>query len=260
MDKLQDRLTRIRTMRQMRRRGRRQQRRDILAAADLKYRQEVVAAFVFATRTPGIKHKGAKRQGANEVKRLDALPVGTTVLEPRDARNVRALAARGNDLAQDRPDIAFACKHICREFAVPNARSSEKLKRVGRYCITAPRMVYMYDWQACTDNVLDVYVDTDVAGCVVTRRSTSGGVIMNGGHCLKYYSTTQSTIALSSRKAELHGISKGFSHALGIQALARDLGFEYKIRVRRGGYWHSKTPRPWAHQAFRCRRPMGPRL
>ena len=30
----------------------------------------------------------------------------------------------------------------------------------------------------------------------------------------------------------MHGISKGFSHALGIQALARDLDFDYKIRVR----------------------------
>ena len=29
----------------------------------------------------------------------------------------------------------------------------------------------------------------------------------------------------------MHGISKGFSHALGIQALARYLGFEYNIRV-----------------------------
>ena len=54
---------------------------------------------------------------------------------------------------------------------------------------------------------------------------------MNGGHCLKHYSTTQTTIALSSGEAELHGISKGFSNALGSQALARDLGFDYKIRV-----------------------------
>ena len=67
MDQLQDRLTRIRTMRQMRRRGRSQKRRDILTAADLKYRQEVVAAFVLAARTPGIEHKGAKRQGTKAV-------------------------------------------------------------------------------------------------------------------------------------------------------------------------------------------------
>ena len=88
MDKLQDRLTRIRAMRQVRRHGKRQQRRDILVAADLKYRQEVVAAFVCATRTPGIKQKGAKRQGGKAVKKLETLPVGTTVLVPRDATSI----------------------------------------------------------------------------------------------------------------------------------------------------------------------------
>ena len=101
---------------------------------------------------------------------------------------------------------------------MPNARSCEHLKRVGRY-----------RWPACTDNVLDVYVDTYVSGCIVTRKSTSGGMIMNGGHCLKHYSTAQSTIALSSGEAELHGISKELSHALGIQALARDLGLYYEV-------------------------------
>ena len=175
------------------------------------YKQHLVAAFSSANRTPGIKHKGAKRAGAKAVNQLEALSIGTNVLEPKDATHVRALAARGNDLAQDRPDVVFACKELRRKRAVPNARSCEKLKRVGRYCIKAPRMVYNYDWQACTDNVLDVCVDADVAGCVVTRRSNSGGAITNGGHCLKHYSTTQSTIALSSGEAELHGISKGLS-------------------------------------------------
>ena len=61
-------------------------------------------------------HKGKAQK---QLKQMEALPVGTTVLEPRDATNVRALAARGNYLAQDRPDIAFACKELCREFAVP---------------------------------------------------------------------------------------------------------------------------------------------
>ena len=109
--------------------------------ANNMYRRDVVAAFICATRTPGIKHKGAKRQGAKAVNKLEALPVGTTVLEPKDATHFKALAARGNCLAQDRPDLAFACNESRREFAVPNARPFEKLKRVGRDCIKAPRMV-----------------------------------------------------------------------------------------------------------------------
>ena len=54
---------------------------------------------------------------------------------------------------------------------------------------------------------------------------------MHGNHCIKHWSTTQSTIALSSGEAELHGIAKGFSHALGMKSLAADLGLPFELRV-----------------------------
>ena len=75
----------------------------------------------------------------------------------------------------------------------------------------------------------DVY--TDFVGCTVTRRSTSGGCIMMDSHCVKHWSKTQSTIALSSGEAELHGIAAGIYHGLGLQSLARDLGMTLGIRV-----------------------------
>ena len=73
---------------------------------------------------------------------------------------------------------------------------------------------------------LDVYVDTDFAGCSNSRRSTSGGVALYGGCNVKHWSKTQTTVALSSGEAELHGIAAGMAQGLGLQALARDLGFE----------------------------------
>ena len=48
---------------------------------------------------------------------------------------------------------------------------------------------------------------------------------------MKHYSKTQSTIALSSGEADLSGICQGAAQALGLQALARDMGWELKIRV-----------------------------
>ena len=79
--------------------------------------------------------------------------------------------------------------------------------------------------------VLDVYVDTDFAGCQTTRRSTSGGVALIG-HCLiKHWSKTQTTISLSSGEAELHGIAYGAAQALGLQSLLLDLGWKLRIRV-----------------------------
>ena len=48
-------------------------------------KQNLMAAFVSTARTPGIKKKGANRAGAKTVKQLDALPIDTTILEPKEA-------------------------------------------------------------------------------------------------------------------------------------------------------------------------------
>ena len=51
------------------------------------------------------------------------------------------------------------------------------------------------------------------------------------GGLIKHYSKTQSTIALSSGEAELSGICAGAAQALGLQALATDMGWSLAIRV-----------------------------
>ena len=88
-------------------------------------------------------------------------------------------------LAQDRVDIAFAAKELCREFAVPTKSSYARLKRLARYLVGLPRLVYNYDVQSEPTHIT-VYCDTDFAGCQSTRRSTSGGVCMNGLHNIKH--------------------------------------------------------------------------
>ena len=66
---------------------------------------------------------------------------------------------------------------------------------------------------------------------MTTRRSTSGGVAMIGGHAIKHWSLTQPTIALSSGEAELGGICRGASIALGLQSVAHDLGIDLTVEV-----------------------------
>ena len=77
-----------------------------------------------------------------------------------------------------------------------------------------------------------MYVDTDFAGCIETRKSTSGGCIVVGSHLVKHWSSTQKTIALSSGEAELAGIVKGASEGMGLRSLARDMGLEMHIDLR----------------------------
>ena len=172
-----------------------------------------------------------KRIGAKAAKALEFNSKGE-ILTASEATLFRALAARANYLAMDRPECAFATKELCRFFATPTKTGVEQLKRLIRYLAGAKRLVYHFAFNdAPKDEPLTVYVDTDFAGCHVTRRSTSGGAACRGSHLIKHWSTTQSTVALSSAEAELTGISKGAAQGLGIQSIARDLGIELALRI-----------------------------
>jgi len=152
-------------------------------------------------------------------------------LEPASATQYRAVVARANYLSQDRSDIRQAVKELSRSMSCPCERDWTRLKRLGRYLTQHPRLVQNFRRQSAT-KFLDVWVDTDFAGCLKTRKSTSGGVITIGDHVIKSWSNTQSVIALSSGEAEYYGMVKGASMALGIRSMLADLGVSLQIRLR----------------------------
>ena len=75
------------------------------------------------------------------------------------------------------------------------------------------------------------YSDADWAGCQKTRRSTSGGVVLLGDHCLKAWSRTQATMALSSAESELYAMIKTSSEVLGILSIMKDLGMKLQGEI-----------------------------
>ena len=111
----------------------------------------------------------------------------------------------------------------------PTKHSWLSLKRLCRYLVGLPRLVFLYRWQ--TVEALDVFTDTDWAGCPRTRKSTSGGCVLLGGHTIKSWSSTQSSVALSSGEAEFNGVVRGAGIGLGYQSILRDLGQELPICV-----------------------------
>ncbi len=162
-------------------------------------------------------------------KEFEATPGEEDILPERTASLFRSFAARANYLALDRPDISQATKELCRRMSAPKPADLRALARVARYLVGAGRVVYEYPWQSRP--VLRVYTDSDFAGCVATRLSTSGGAVMLGTHLLKHWASTQKRITLSSGEAELGAVVRGCSEALGIQSVARDLGVELKPEV-----------------------------
>ena len=106
-----------------------------------------------------------------------------------------------------RPDICYATKELARALQQPTSSDQQKLKDLLRYIrgtthykqIIPPTVKLTQ-----TTHDLNVYVDRDWAGCVETRKSTTGFSITFLGATISYGSRTQATIALSSAEAELY--------------------------------------------------------
>ena len=171
-----------------------------------------------AVATPGVS-------GSDEDDLTDDVP-----LEGIDITTFRGIAARCNYLGPDRPDALFAIKECCREMSAPTTGSLRRLKRVGRYLKKAPRLVWKFDLQGPLDH-MELFTDADWAGCRRNRKSTSGGVAMIGGHCIKAWAKTQSVVAKSSAESELYSAVKGACEGLGLITLKKDLGEVMGVRL-----------------------------
>ena len=66
---------------------------------------------------------------------------------PEETTRYRAITARANYLAADRPDIMYSVKELCRGMANPTKMHWHKLKRLGRNLVENRRTVMKYKWQ-----------------------------------------------------------------------------------------------------------------
>ena len=78
---------------------------------------------------------------------------------------------------------------------------------------------------------ITTWTDSDFAGCIKSRISTSGGLVVHGGHLMKSWSTNQIAIALSSLEAEYYSPVMGRSLVVGFKATCLDLGVECKKSI-----------------------------
>ena len=105
------------------------------------------------------------------------------------------------------------------------------LKKLGRYLMGRPRVVSRFKFgERCA--TLTIEGNSDHAGCLRTRKSTSGGVARWGDHVLKWWSKTQPTLALSSGEAELAAIVKSTSEGLGLQSIMTEFNIQADLVIK----------------------------
>ena len=107
--------------------------------------------------------------------------------------------------------------------AVPIVSDWSRLKRVARYLVGRPRLVMKYEYQGAISE-LDIYSDSNWVGCRVTRKSTSGGCICLGSHCIKSWSNTQHNITTNSAEAEAVAVVKATSESMVVSRMCPEFG------------------------------------
>ena len=66
-------------------------------------------------------------------------------LQGFEVRRFRGGAARANYLAQDRPEISYATKELCRRMHAPCTGDLKALERLVKCVASEPRLVYWYE-------------------------------------------------------------------------------------------------------------------
>ena len=79
--------------------------------------------------------------------------------------------------------------------------------------------------------VMQMFGDSELAGCLRGRRSTSGGVASIARVAVKSWSSTQATVDLSSGEAELYAAVKLGCELMGIKSLAIDFGITVDLHM-----------------------------
>jgi hypothetical protein len=150
----------------------------------------------------------------------------------QECKAYRMLAARMNFMSQDNPAIQFAAKEVCRRMANPTAEDFVKAKRLARFIAGVVTVEWEYSWQEEQEaRTLRVFVDSDWAGCLKTRRSTNGGLAVLGRHPVRTWSTTQPVVATSSAEAELYSMAEGACRGLGFKTMLSEMSVEVELAI-----------------------------
>ncbi|CAK0892530.1 unnamed protein product [Prorocentrum cordatum] len=190
-----------------------------------KRHAEIVIDELGLSKANGVDTPMEKRSADKQM--MDAK---SAALGAAEASRFRSLTMRVAYLSQDRLDLAEASKTLARSMQTPTEASWLMLKRVGRYLKRHPSTVTVFTEQKMFDKIR-VYVDSDHAGCAVTRKSTGGFVAMLGHHVVKHGSNLQSTVSLSSGESEYYALVKGGSVGLGLHSLFADWGLDLKVEL-----------------------------
>ena len=142
----------------------------------------------------------------------------------------KSCCMRLNFVALDRVDIAFLAKELARTMSRPTKAAFEHMKHLVRYLLGNRRLVWVFRRQHLPTHI-DIFCDSNWAGCTVTRKSTTSFVACLGQHTVATGAFTQAVISLSAGEVEFYALVKTCCRGIGLRSLLVDMNHDFKIRI-----------------------------
>lgn len=169
-----------------------------------------IRRFLELTGLSAERTKSAPTPGTAESRKAADAEVKLNYQEHAEYRSSTGVAQYA---AGPRFDIKFAVKELARLASSPDRGAIQMSKRLGRYLIGRPRMVWHFYWQP-KQGVAKIKVDANHGGCASTGKSSTGMMVFLGSHVLVDQAITQVLVSLSSGESEFYGVIRGVSEAI----------------------------------------------
>jgi hypothetical protein len=142
---------------------------------------------------------------------------------PVDATEYRSLVGGLRYLMNTRPDITYAVNYVSRFLETPKEDHRAAVKHLLRYVAGTLDLGVFYRRGKSEDHQLIGYSDSDYAGDVDDRKSTSGMLFCLGSSPITWNSGKQKVVALSSCEAEYIAAAYGACQGVWLARLLKDL-------------------------------------
>jgi hypothetical protein len=122
-----------------------------------------------------------------------------------------------------RPDIAQVVSTVSRFMTNPGKPHWEAVKWILRYLRGSTNMKLCFGG---SETKLIAYSDSDLAGDIDGRKSTSGYLVTHSGGAVSWQSRLQKCVALNTTEAEFIAVTEASKELLWLKRLACELGFK----------------------------------
>ncbi|KAK8278123.1 hypothetical protein V6Z12_D09G019700 [Gossypium hirsutum] len=150
------------------------------------------------------------------------------------------------------PDISQAVSIVSRYMHNPGKGHWQAVKWILRYILKTVDVGLLFKQDTTLGKGVIGYVDSDYAGDLDKRRSTTGYVFTLAGGPISWKSTLQSTVALSTTEAEYMAVIEAVKEAIWLQGMVKTLGLvqehinlycdsQSAIHLEKNQVYHART-------------------